>query len=70
MPYEIRDAICVGETEKAILVDSPEFFDEPEWIPKSQLEDDSEVYEKGDEGTLIITDWLADKLNLENGGEL
>lgn len=29
------------------------------WIPKSQINDDSEVYAKDTEGTLIITEWIA-----------
>jgi len=31
------------------------------WIPKSQIDDDSEVYEANTEGTLIIPRWLAEK---------
>lgn len=29
------------------------------WIPISQITDDSEVFREGDEGTLVITWWLA-----------
>ena len=29
------------------------------WIPKSQISDDSEVFKKGDAGTLVIPEWLA-----------
>jgi hypothetical protein len=34
------------------------------WIAKSQIHDDSEVYdmEEGKEGVLIVTPWLARKL--------
>lgn len=31
------------------------------WIPKSQVHADSEAYELGTDGTLIIPEWLADK---------
>lgn len=30
------------------------------WIPRSQVHDDSESYELGTDGTLIIPEWLAD----------
>lgn len=29
------------------------------WIPQSQIDDDSEVSKKGDEGTLIVSEWIA-----------
>ena len=51
------------DSGKALLVTVPDLDDEL-WIPHSQIEDDSEVYQKGDEGTLIITDWLAGKLGI------
>ena len=34
------------------------------WIPKSQIDDDSEVYEEGHEGTLVISLWIAEKKGL------
>ncbi|OEU66298.1 MAG: hypothetical protein BA863_10395 [Desulfovibrio sp. S3730MH75] len=57
---EIADAKCTAETEKAILVEAPD-FGEPTWVPQSQIDDSSEVYEKGHEGTLIVSDWWAEK---------
>ena len=30
-------------------------------IPKSQIHDNSEVYKAGTEGSLIVTEWLAEK---------
>ena len=57
---DIHDARCTRDTEKAILVEAPD-FDEPEWIPKSQVLDESEVYKPGTDGVLIITDWWAEK---------
>jgi len=36
MAYEIEDARCVHQTDKAILVEAPD-FDEPVWIPQSQI---------------------------------
>lgn len=38
------------------------------WIPNSQTHDDSEIYDKsrvGDEGELVICQWLAEKLGIE-----
>ena len=35
------------------------------WIPRSQITDDSEVYETGHEGKLVITGWFANKEGLE-----
>lgn len=34
------------------------------WIPQSQIHDDSEVYEVGGEGKLVITTWLAEQKGL------
>lgn len=56
-----EDIKCIRSTDKAILV---EVEGEEVWIPLSQVDDDSEVYEEGDEGTLVITQWIADKLGL------
>jgi hypothetical protein len=50
-----------GETEKAVLcvIDGAEH-----WIPKSQIDDSSEVYEKGHEGKLVVTRCLAEQKDL------
>lgn len=61
---EIEDAKCIRDSEQAILVEAP-IFDEPTWIPQSQVDEDSEVYEKGTSGTLIISDWWARKQGWE-----
>jgi len=57
-PYDIEDAVCIRETEKAILIEAPQ-FDSAVWIPITQIHMDSEVTEKGDEGTLRVYMWLA-----------
>lgn len=56
-----KNVVCTTETLKAILVkiEGKEY-----WIAKSQIDDDSEVYQDGDEGKLIIKTWLAEKLGL------
>jgi len=48
---------AIAETDAAILVDIPGHG--KVWIPKSQVDDDSEVYEDGTDGTLVITEWMA-----------
>lgn len=56
---EIDDCTGVRATEKALLV---RFADgDTHWIPQSQIDDDSEVYRPGDEGTLIVNEWWAKK---------
>lgn len=34
------------------------------WIPKSVIHDDSEVYQEGHEGRLVLAGWFADKEGL------
>lgn len=58
---EFDDVLCIAETDEAILV---EIDGDQHWIPQSQVNDDSEVWSKGDEGTLIITRWIAEKKGL------
>jgi hypothetical protein len=53
--YEV-DAISVAETSSAILVRTEHGED---WVPKSQIDDDSEVFEKDQEGKLIVSQWIA-----------
>jgi len=55
------DVECIHETDDAILVvvEGDEY-----WIPQSQIDDDSEVWKNGDEGTLVITEWIAEKKGL------
>lgn len=65
--YDIENARVVHETsrgmknEGAILVTAPDFGDEKVWIPKSQITEDSEVFEMGTEGTLSVTEYLAEQ---------
>lgn len=52
---------CVGETAKAILVD---IDGTRYWVPQSQVDNDSEVYKKGDVGDLVVSRWYAEKEGL------
>lgn len=58
---QIQDVTVVRETEAALLVNIEE---EEFWIPKSQIDDDSEVYKMGTDGTLVISAWFAQKLGI------
>lgn len=49
------------ETEKALLC---VIDDEEHWIPKSHIHDDSEVYEEGQEGDLVVSEWIANEKGL------
>jgi hypothetical protein len=50
------EAECIANTADAALcvIDGVEY-----WIPQSQILNDSYVWKKGDEGTLVITEWIA-----------
>lgn len=54
----IEDVAVRRETTLALLcvIDGEEH-----WIPKSQIDDDSEVYEMGTEGKLVVSQWIADQ---------
>ena len=56
-----EQALCDKETKLAlhILHDGKSF-----WVPKSVVDDDSEVYQKDDEGTLVLPEWFAIKEGL------
>jgi len=53
------------ETPRALLV---RFRSGAEaWIPKSQIHDDSEVFDASEDlGTLIVSQWFADKEGLDD----
>lgn len=50
------------ETDLALLV---EIEGEEHWVPKSQVDEDSEVYsKKNGSGTLVVSRWWAEKEGL------
>lgn len=53
---EFQDVRCVAETGLALLcaINGSEV-----WIPRSQVDDSSDVLGEDDEGELVITEWLA-----------
>lgn len=56
--FEVEDVIALHSGDNALLC---EVDDEEEWIPYSQIAEDSEVTDEGDEGSLIVSWWLAEK---------
>jgi hypothetical protein len=58
---EFKDVRVKAATDKALLC---VIDDEEHWIPLSQIDDDSEVYQAGTEGTLIVTEWIAKQKGL------
>ena len=58
---EIEVEHTPAETEKAIqiIVDS-----EPFWCPLKMISENSEVQGQGDEGTLIVSKWWAERAGL------
>ena len=59
------DARAIAETRNGLsLLMECSDFDEPKWVPKKCIHDNSEVYRKGDSGTLILQRWWAEKEKL------
>jgi hypothetical protein len=58
---EFANVVVEVETAMAILcwIDG-----EKVWIPKSQIDDASEVYKDGDRGVLVVTEWIAKQKGL------
>ena len=59
---EFEKVFCDRETAQAIHVHLE--TGEEKWIPKSLIDDDSEVYKQGDEGKLVLPEWFALKEGL------
>jgi hypothetical protein len=57
----IDDVVALKETSLALLclIDGKEH-----WLPKSVIHEDSEVSAEGDEGTLVVPEWFAEKEGL------
>ncbi len=56
---------AIAGTEKALRVQL-ESEDAPRWIPRSQIHDDSEVYDDKNNATgdLVVSRWFAEKEGL------
>jgi hypothetical protein len=66
MPVEFTDCVSIKNSEsgKSLLVHIPDVDDEPMYVPHNQIHDDSDVYKPKQEGTLIVTDWWAEREGL------
>ena len=62
-PHDCGEVECIKETAKAILL-KPTDGSEQYWVPKAVVHDDSEVYEEGQEGRLVVKAWWAEKEGL------
>jgi len=60
--HQIYGAKAIKETESALLIQTTRV--ENIWIPKSQIDERSEVCSEGDSGLLIISEWFARKEGL------
>lgn len=54
----VGDGECTRETDRAILVFLADIGEEY-WVPKSVVDDDSEVWERGQEGEVVVQEWWA-----------
>jgi hypothetical protein len=59
--FAIEDCEVLRKAGKTVIVDVE---GDELMIPFSQIDDNSEVYEVGDTGTMLINPWLARKLGL------
>lgn len=60
---------AIAETAQALRVKLSVDGGPSRWIPKSVLHDDSEVYENGHEGDVVVAEWWADKEGLSDIGK-
>lgn len=58
MKASVGDFWCVRESDEAILVSDGTI---ELWVPKSVVDDDSEVYADGTDGELVVAEWWAEK---------
>lgn len=60
-PVTIANVVSIGESLNAVLC---LINDREIWIPKSQIDDDSEVFADDQSGKLVISAWLAEREGL------
>ena len=58
---ELEDVSVEAETDLALLCNIDE---KKHWIPKSVVNEDSEVSSEGDTGTIVLQRWFAEKEGL------
>ncbi len=62
-PWRQPGAECIRETDRALLVLLKN--GEERWFPKSVIHDDSEVYEVGGSGEIVVQAWFSEKEGLD-----
>lgn len=55
------DVTALAATDRAVLC---EIHGQQYWVPQSQIHEDSEVWKRGDKGTLVVTQWWAEQRGL------
>lgn len=60
-PASVGQFECVEERPTAILVRAKGNALDERWVPKSCVHEDSEVYEDGTDGDLVVVQWFAAK---------
>jgi hypothetical protein len=64
-PITLEKATVLRGSSKAVLVRfEHEGESRTEWFPLSQVHDDSEVWNVGDEGVMLVTRWIASEKGL------
>lgn len=63
---KIASTRAITATDAAVLIHIEDHGNV--WIPQSHIHDDSEVSKPGDEGDLIITQWIAEQKGIEDEG--
>lgn len=59
--FEYGEVTVVKESGEAILCKAGGRFGPSFWVPRSQLREPNEVWNEGDRGTLVVTEWLAEE---------
>jgi hypothetical protein len=59
--FEFGHVTVVAASPDAIKCRVGGRFGETFWVPRSQIDDLSEVYDSDHEGTLIVSQWFAEK---------
>lgn len=62
-PHSLGEGTTMVERDKAICVYLDD-AEEDQWIPKSVIHEDSEVWKGGQSGEVVVKQWWADKEGL------
>lgn len=62
--YTEVEGVVIRSTDDAVLIAVDADNDNEVWIPFSQIEDNGEEFDDGDEVLIYITEWIAEKKGL------